>query len=282
MLLHKFVVFEKTLFGIIYITYVPQQGPACISAVTAAQQEHRPAATGGTSAKFFNAEVLDFSSDSEGEDLCGSRSKATYPNAGGEFGPSTSSAANMNLSALLMKHLTSKMQRSSESSEDSQSDTDSKRLNLEEAEVAKGKTEWFLSSDSEEEREEAKKAWDHVCMEESEDVEIVHHCSTKAQQRDTGSTDMQQKPNRATLAVKRQRVTTEIESFDSSEDEAPVRRVKFKKNPQRPLSTQNSAQKSVQFTGLKCPTMHYRKPQIIEGTSTGTIDSLLGNFFFFF
>ncbi|KAK3565787.1 hypothetical protein QTP86_015048 [Hemibagrus guttatus] len=252
------------------------QGPACVSAVTAAQQENRPAAAaGGTSAKFFNAEVLDFSSSSEDENPCGSRSKATFPNAGGKFGPSTSSAENMNLSALLMKHLTSKMQRSSESSEDSQSDTDSKRLNLEEAKVAKGKTEWFLSSDSEEEREEAKKARDHVCMEESEDVEIVHHHSTKAQQRDTDSTNMQQKPDRATLAVKRQRVTAEIESFDSSEDDAPERRVKFKKNPRRPLSTQNSAKKSVQFTGLKCPTMHSRKPQITEGTSTGTLDSLL-------
>ncbi|MCJ8735006.1 hypothetical protein PDJAM_G00241900 [Pangasius djambal] len=251
------------------------QDPVCVSADLSAQQENRPAAAYGTSARFSNAEVLDFSSTSEDEDPCSSGSKATYPKAGEEFGLSTGSAANMNLSALLMKHMTSGMQRSSESSEDSQSDTDSKGLNLEEAKVAKGKTEWFLSSDSEEERNEAKKACDRACMEESEDIEIFHNRYTKAQQSDRNNTPKAQRPDWAVLAVQRQRRTEEVESFDSSEDEAPVRRVTFKKSLRRPFSAQNSAQKSVQFTGLKCPTTHSRKSQIIEGTSTGTVDTLL-------
>ncbi|KAF4072241.1 hypothetical protein AMELA_G00260820 [Ameiurus melas] len=249
------------------------QVPVCVSADTAAQQENRPAVAYGTSTRFSNAEVLDFSSTSEDEDPCGSRSKATYPNAGEVFGPSTGSAANMNLSALLMKHMTSGLQRSSENTEDSQSDTDSKGLNLEDAKVAKGKTEWFLSSDSEEEKSEAKKTCDHVCMEESEDLEFLHHRYTKAQQRDRDNTNKEWRPD---SAVERKRYTEEVESLDSSEDEAPDRRVKFKKTLRRPFSAQNSAQKSVQFTGLKCPSMHSRKPQIIEGTSTGTIDTLLG------
>ncbi|XP_060736675.1 DNA excision repair protein ERCC-6-like 2 isoform X2 [Tachysurus vachellii] len=252
---------------------VQELGPVCVSAVTCLQQENGPGSAYGARLP-FNAEVLDFSSSSEDEDPCGSRSKATYPNAGGEFGPSTSSAANMNLSALLMKHLTSKMQRSSESSEDSQTDTDSKSLNLEEAKVAKGKTEWFFSSDSEEERKDAKKVWDHVCMEESEDVEILHHHNIKAQQRDTDST-IKQLPDGALPTVKRQKSIAAVDSFDSSVDEAPLRRVKFKKSLRRHLSTQNSAQKTVQFTDLKCTTVHSRKPQIIEGISTGTIESLL-------
>lgn len=246
----------------------------CVSAVTCLQQENGPGSACGARLP-FNADVLDVSSTSEDEDPCGSRSKATYQNARGEFGPSTSSAANMNLSALLMKHLTSKMQRSSESSEDRKS------LNLEEAKVAKGKTERFFSSDSEEEMKDAKKVWDHVCMEESEDVEILPHHHIKAQQRDTDSTIKQHRPDGALLTVKRQKSIAAVDSFDSSEDEAPLRRVKFKKSLKRHLSTQNSAQKTVQFTGLKCTTVHSRKPQIIEGTSTGTIESLLGNLLLF-
>lgn len=256
-----------------------------VSADTSAQQENGPAAAYGTRARFSNAEVLDFSSASEDEDPCAFRPKATYPNAGEKFGPSTGSATNMNLSALLMKHMTSGIQRSSESSEASQSDTDSKDLSLEEAKVAKGKTEWFLSSDSDEEKNEApaisphgspvKMACDHVCMED-----ILHHHDTKAQQRDRDSTNKEQRMDWAELAVQRQRYTKEVESFDSSEDEAPVRRVKFKKSLRHPFSTQNSSTKSVQFTGLKCPTMHSRKPQIVERTGTGTIDTLLGTFVF--
>lgn len=252
----------------------------CVSS----EQEGLPTAAYGTSDKFSNAEVLDFSSASEDENPCSSRSKAKHPNVGEEFGPSTGSAANMNLSALLMKHMTGGMQRSSESSEDSQSDTDSKDLNVEEAKVAKRQTEWFLSSDSEEEKNEAptksphesraKKACDHVCMEDTKDVEVLHHRYTKAQQRDGENTNKEQRLDRA---VQSHGCTEEVDSYDSSEDEAPVRRVKFNKSLRRRLSAQNSAQTSVQIiTDLKCPNKYSRKPQIIKGTSTGTIDTLLG------
>lgn len=252
----------------------------CVSADTLAQQENRAMAY-GTSTRFSNAEVLDFCSSSEDEDPCGFR--------GEEFGPSSGSVANMNLSALLMKHMTTGMHKSLESSEDSLSDTGSKGLNLEEAKVTKGQPEWFLSSDSEEEKNEApaisppgspaKNACYYACMRDSKGIEIHHHCCTKAQQRNRESTNKEQRPDRAVLAVQKKRCTEEAESFDLSEDEAPMRRVKFKKSLRCPFSAQNSAHKSIQFTGLNCPTMHSRKPQIIEGTSTGTIDTLLGNFF---
>ncbi|KAF5905294.1 DNA excision repair protein ERCC-6-like 2 isoform X1, partial [Clarias magur] len=234
------------------------------------KQENRQAAACGSRASCSDAEILDFSSASEDEDPCGSRSKTTYTSTGEVSGPSSGPAVNMNLSALLMKHMTNAKQVSSESSEDSPSDTDTKNVNMEETKVVKGKTDWFISSDSEEERNEVKKACDHVCMEESEDIEILHN-STEAQQRARESTNKDQRLDLAMLAVQRQRYPEEVESFDSSEDEAPVRKMKHKKSLRR-----NSAQKSVQFTGLKCPTMHSRKPQITESTCTGTLDTLLG------
>lgn len=258
MLLHTFSVLLKALFVVIYITCMIQQDPVCFSA----QQENRPAATYGTDTRSSNAEVLDFSSSSEDEHPCGSRSKAKYPNAGEEFGLCTGSAGSMNLSTLLMKHMTSGMERTLESSEDSQSDTDAKGLNLEVEKVAKRKTGCFLSSDSEEEKNEAPakssygsptmKGYDNVCME-----------------------DMEHRPDWAG-----QRYNEKVESFDSSEDEAPVRRVKFKKSLRHPFSAQNSAQKFIQFTDFKCAAMHSRKRQIIEETRTGTLDTLLGTVFF--
>lgn len=249
----------------------------CVSGKTSTQQENGSAVACGTSSRFINAEILDFSSPSEDEDPCGSRSKAKWPNAGEEFGPSTGPAANMNLSALLMKHMTSGMQKSSESSEDSQSDTDSKGLNLKEATVAKAQTGWFLSSDSEEEKHEAPSISPHA---KKASEKILRHHYTKAQQRDKDGTNEDQRPDRTVPAVQRQRFTDEVESFDSSEDEASVRRVKFRKSLRRPFSAQNSAHKSVQFTGLKCPSVHCRRPQIIEETITGTMDTFLGKFLY--
>ncbi|TSL10194.1 DNA excision repair protein ERCC-6-like 2 [Bagarius yarrelli] len=215
------------------------------------QQENKPAEACTTSTRLPDAEVLDFSSASEDEDHCSFRSKCTSFNAKGEFEPSTSSAGNMSLSALLMKHLTNRMHGSLESNEDSQSDTDSKSPNSEMPRVA---LEWFLSSDSEEEQNDAKKAPDHVFVEESEDL---YHCNTIEQKRDGEITN-------------KQRYTEEVESFDSSEDEAPVR--KLRKSLQK-FNTKTSAPKSVQFAGFKSPTMRSRMPQIMEGTST--IDTFL-------
>ncbi|XP_046727466.1 DNA excision repair protein ERCC-6-like 2 isoform X2 [Silurus meridionalis] len=253
---------------------VQELDPVCVSTDPSGQQGNIPSSTYGTSARFSNAKVLEFSSSSEDEDPCSSRSKATYGKTEEEFRPNT--AANMNLSALLMKHMTNGIQRSSESSEDSQSDTEPKVLNLKESKVAKGKTDWFLSSDSEEEMGKAKKVCDHDCMEESEERELHHSSYTKAQPRGRDGTKEDQRPERAVLAIHKQRYNDEVESFDSSEDEAPVRRVKFKKSIRRPFGAQNSAKKSVQFTGLKWPTVHSRKPPITETNST--IDTLLGGF----
>lgn len=236
----------------------------------------------GTSTTVSKAEVLDFSSTSEDEDPCGLRSKAKHPNGGEDFGPSTGSAANMNLSDLLMKYMVSGKERSSESSEESQSDTDSEGLNLEEdnkAKVAKQQAEWFLSSDSEEEKNEAptrsphgspaKKDCNNISMEDTRDVEILYHCYSKAQEQKTERTNKKQR-----LDWVERGCTKEDESFDSSEDEDTVKGVKFRKR-------ENSTKKSVQFTGLKCPSMHFRKPPMIEGTSTGTLDTLLGIAYFY-
>lgn len=257
----------------------------CVSA----EQENRPTTASGTSTTFCKTEVLDFSSMSEDEDPGGLRSKAKCPNAGEKFGPTTGSAANINLSDLLMKHMISGIEKRSESSDDCQSDTDSNSLNLEKvkgAKIAKRQAGWFLSSDSEEEKNEAptrspyrssaKKDCDNISMEDTKDVEILYHCYNKAQEQDTESINQKQSSPGWAL----QRCTEEVQSFDSSEDETPEKRVKFRKSLRRPLSKKNSAKKSVQFIGLKCPSMHLKKPQIIEGTSTGTLDTLLGTVFY--
>lgn len=234
------------------------------------KQKDRPAAC-GPRVSCSDAEILDFSSASEDEDPCGSRSRTIYTNTVEGSGPSSGPAANMNLSALLMKHMTNAKQMSSESSEDSTSDTDTKSVNIKETKAGRGKTDWLISSDSEEERNKVKKASDHIFMEESEDIEILYNSTEAEQLRAIASTKKDQRLDLAMLAVQRQRCPEEVKSFDSSEDEAPVRKIKHKKSVRR-----NSAQKSVQFTGLKCPTMHSRKPQITGSTCAGTLDTLLG------
>ncbi|KAL6458822.1 hypothetical protein MHYP_G00322940 [Metynnis hypsauchen] len=184
------------------------QEPVSLSGDGTAEQVDGPAATHSTNSKLADAGVLDFSSASEDEDPCSSKSKATDQNAGEESGTNTG-CSNMGLSALLQKHAVDRAQRDSSSSEESESEENIKDWDPEEPQAAKkngAQAGWYLSSDSEEEREKAPgrraknvESTDHaehyVHMEESEDLNVLQHPYTKAQQRkrDGGGEEQRQK-----------------------------------------------------------------------------------------
>ncbi|KAL7828409.1 hypothetical protein SRHO_G00320430 [Serrasalmus rhombeus] len=265
------------------------QEPVSLSGDGTAEQADGPAATHSTNSKLADAGVLDFSSASEDEDPCSSKAKASDPNAGEESGTNTG-CGNMGLSALLQKHAVHRAQRDSSSSEESESEENIKGWDPEEPQAAKengAQAGWSLSSDSEEEREKAPGrraknaestdlAEHYVHMEESEDLTVLQHPYAKAQQRNRDGVGEEQKQKKVKFAAIRRE--EEIESFTSSEDEAPVRSVKSKQShassPQHKTSlrTHSAAQKSVRFTSLRSAT-----PQPQSSTSTGTIDTLLGN-----
>ncbi|XP_062854395.1 DNA excision repair protein ERCC-6-like 2 [Trichomycterus rosablanca] len=238
--------------------------------------------TGGqavTSARLSDPGVLDFSSASEDEDPCGSRSKATAPITLEEFGASTSSAANVNLCALLQKNLTHLVQIGSESSDESQSEENTIGSNLEEIKAAERKTECELYSDSEDERNTTSGI-------KFQEQDVLHH-HNKARQNDKKVPNKEQRQNWARLAEQRRRWEKEIESFTSSEDEAPLKDVKSKNRHasstqqntsalQSHMKKHHAAPRKVHFTGLKSPADHSREVQLRECTSTGTIDTLLG------
>ncbi|XP_066500418.1 DNA excision repair protein ERCC-6-like 2 [Hoplias malabaricus] len=253
-----------------------------------------------SSARFANSGVLDFSSASEDEDPCNSKSTSTDPNPREESGASIG-CGNMGLSALLQNHAANRTQIVTESSEESDNEN-WEAWDQEEVQAAKRKSAqagWLLSSNSEEEEEEeGEKAstrraceypvntnselTDHaVNMEESEDLGVQQHYSG-AQLRHTKGGGNGQRLENEKSEVRRQRHEEEIESFTSSEDEAPVRRVKSKPNrvsspllkisvSSHPWSTKGTAQKLVRFSGLKSPPPHSR-----PDTNNGTIDYLLG------
>ncbi|XP_007231662.3 DNA excision repair protein ERCC-6-like 2 [Astyanax mexicanus] len=257
-----------------------------------AEQAGSSAGTRSTSARHADAGVLDFSSASEDEDPCSSRSKATDANAGDEPGAGTG-CGNMGLSALLQKHAAHRAQRGSDSSDESETEGNWEGWDPVEPQAAEKKgaqARWALSSDSEEERGKAPgkrvhsssaKPADHhavdhhVDMEDSEDLNIPQKTNTKARQ----------KQKHSKFTVKRHE--EEIESFTSSEDEAPVRKMSKSKtgvshasSPHYkktvlgpPLSMQSAARKLVKFTGLKSPITQTRDS---TANSTGTIDTLLG------
>lgn len=265
---------------------VPDPGPLSGDAASA-EQTGSSAGTRSTSARHTDAGVLDFSSASEDEDPCSSRSKATDPNTGDEPGAGTG-CGNMGLSALLQKHAAHRAQRGSDSSDESEPEGNWEGWDPEEPQAAEKKgaqAGWALSSDSEEERGKApgkrahsfsaKPADDHavdhhVDMEDSEDLNVPQKANTKAQQN--------QKHKKFTV----KRREEEIESFTSSEDEAPMRKMSKSKTSVShassahckkrvlgpPLSTQSTARKSV-----KSPTT---QPRHSTSNSTGTIDTLLG------
>ncbi|KAI4901921.1 hypothetical protein NFI96_015035, partial [Prochilodus magdalenae] len=267
--------------------------PVPLSGHGTAEQAEGPAAASSTSSRSAGAGVLDFSSASEDEDPCSSKSKASGLNAGEETGTSTG-CGDMGLSALLQKHALDRAPRESDSSEESESEDDVEGLDPKEPQVAKGngaQAGWYLSSDSEEERgkapvrrtrekknSESTDADRRVYLEESEDLSVVQNPYTKVRQREEAGGGTEQKQKKATV----RRREEEIESFTSSEDEAPVRRLKSKTShasspPHKAsalghrFSAQSAAQKSVRFTGFTNPA-----PQPRADTSTGTLDTLLG------
>lgn len=241
---------------------VPESGDASTAQAGGAAASGNPRSGPG------GAGVLDFSSASEDEGPCSSRSKAPEP---GDESRTSAGCANLGLSALLQNHAAHRgALRSSGSSEESEPEKTWQNPEEPGAQAA-----WALSSDSEEEREAApgrssrsptKKNLDptdhadpQVHMEESEDLVIFQRPLTKAQQ------GRRQAGGEETFALRRRE--EDIESFSSSEEEVSVRKVKSKTERQR-----GSPQKTVGFTGLKSPTP--RRPH----TNTGTIDTLLGTF----
>ncbi|XP_072537957.1 DNA excision repair protein ERCC-6-like 2 [Salminus brasiliensis] len=267
--------------------------PVSLPKDASTEQAGSSAGTRSTGARLADAGVLDFSSASEDEDPCSSRSKATDPNAGEECGASTG-CGNMGLSALLQKHAAHRAQRGSDSGDESEPEENWEGWDPEEPQAAKKKgaqAGWSMSSDSEEEREKAPakrspepaEHVDHrVHMENSEDLKVAQQSNSKAEKRQKEGCGKDQRQKRDKFTVRRRE--EEIEAFTSSEDEAPVKKVKSKAyvsraSPPRdkttvlgcPLSAQSAVQKSVKFTGLKSPTTQPR-----PANSTGTIDTLLG------
>ncbi|XP_051949985.1 DNA excision repair protein ERCC-6-like 2 isoform X2 [Xyrauchen texanus] len=259
---------------------------------------------GGSAVTGFKpAGVLDFSSASEDEDPCCSRPRTSEPHTAEEMEPGASCIGNSSLFTLLQKHIAQRIQQGTDSSEEDSSNQSQDEENWEKPTKIKGersKTGWDLASKLQEKKEGDSACKPHGCraqtksdltvnlvkqthMEESAELEVLPQ---RAHEHGGNDWINGGKNNFHKFAEKRSE--DDIESFSSSEDEVPQERVKLVKGPfpqenkpalKLPSGRDNTAQRSVRFTGLK-----NRNTLIKPGSDktqsrerhTGTIDSLLG------
>lgn len=251
-------------------------------------QESAHGSSAVTSSRLPDPGVLDFSSASEDEDPCGSRSKATGPITPEHF--RASSAANGNLCALLQKNLSHWAQRASESSHESQSDENTIGSDQEEIKATERGTKKKLYSNSSDEVENEEEERNEISgikscdMEEIQEQDVIHHYN-EARPSEGKLPNKERRPDWVRLVEQRRRREKEVESFTSSEDEAPLNDGKSKNlhasTTQKNTSTlqtltrkHHKTPKRFQFTGLIRPADHSGQVQLKE--ATGTIDTLLG------
>ncbi|XP_026887493.2 DNA excision repair protein ERCC-6-like 2 [Electrophorus electricus] len=248
------------------------------------------------SAGLADGEILEFSSNSEDEDPCGSQANMTKTSAGAEPVPGVTLSNSTGLSALLLRHVVRMAQGCSDSSEESQDDSDTEESqddsDTEEPRATEGEADGRLSSDSEEEGEgdEAESPCRPPAKQNPEpgvtagrvgDEPVQRHPAEGQQSAREGSGSERRLDTRGRVAGRSRRLVDDIKSFTSSEDEALVRKVKGHISASRevksglgcPVSTRNTPVKSVMFAGLRSPTA---QPSPASEPNAGTIDTLLG------
>ncbi|XP_043103741.1 DNA excision repair protein ERCC-6-like 2 [Puntigrus tetrazona] len=209
-------------------------------------------AGGSTGGGFKPAGVLDFSSASEDEDPCCSRSRPSEAHTGEEGGAGANCIGNMGLYGLLQRQMAQRARQETDSDEDSSSpDEDNCKKPTTIKEQTSKTRDLFTES-----KERVDGVIDGKQQKKSADLELKDR-------NDRMTASKKRFHKRVTFAEKR----CEDESFTSSEDEVPQDGIRYMKGQDNKSGRESATQKSL---GIKS-----RNSRQTSG-STGTLDTLLG------